>query len=169
VNAGGRGAEAEHPTQALIDLFAIETLAGPIDSLTVALCGDLRMRAARSLLRLFTVRTPRRVIGITSEMLLGDAPLSIERRHPWDIADVDVLYVVGIPHEALPLNERESIIIGPRALAVLPSNATILSPMPVIDEISSEVRSDKRIRMFEQNDLSGFVRAAILEYVAHNA
>lgn len=44
----GGDASGEHPTQALIDLFAIEKLAGPITDLHVGISGNLTMRTCRS-------------------------------------------------------------------------------------------------------------------------
>jgi aspartate carbamoyltransferase catalytic subunit len=38
-----------------------------------------------------------------------------------------------------------------------------LSPMPVIDEIASNARSDPRIGMFQQSDDAVFVRMALTE------
>jgi aspartate carbamoyltransferase catalytic subunit len=165
INGGDRGPLAEHPSQALIDMYAIEREWGAIANCTVALCGDLRMRSARSLLKLFARRSPHRIVAITSDQLIPDDALHLERREPWELHGVDVLYVVGIPHEALPLDERARLLIDTSALRQLPPEAIVLSPMPVIDELSPEAKLDSRIKLFEQNRASIAVRMAVLTHV----
>ena len=82
---------------------------------------------------------------------------------PWDVDDVDVLYVAGIPHGALDEPRRARLRVDRKALAALPPDAVVLSPMPVIDEIASTARSDPRIGMFRQSDDALFVRMALIE------
>jgi aspartate carbamoyltransferase catalytic subunit len=165
LNGGDAGRHGEHPSQALIDLYAIEQARGPVSELTVAVCGDLRMRAVRSLLRLFARFPPRRLVAITDPHLAGDEELPAEQRKPWDVDDVDVLYVAGIPHGALDEPGRARLRVDRKALAALPPGAVVLSPMPVIDEIASNARDDPRIGMFEQSDDALFVRMALIETI----
>ncbi|HWN60502.1 MAG TPA: hypothetical protein VNO25_07500, partial [Streptosporangiaceae bacterium] len=163
LNGGDTGACGEHPSQALIDLYAIEQACGPVSELTVAICGDLRMRAVRSLVRLLARFPPRHLVTI-SDPRLADGPEGIaEHRVPWDVGDVDVLYVAGIPHGALDEPGRARLRVDRKALAALPPDAVVLSPMPVIDEIASTARSDPRIGMFRQSDDALFVRMALIE------
>jgi aspartate carbamoyltransferase catalytic subunit len=82
---------------------------------------------------------------------------------PWDVGDVDVLYVAGIPHGALDEPGRARLRVDRKALAALPPDAVVLSPMPVIDEIATTARSDPRIGMFRQSDDALFVRMALIE------
>jgi aspartate carbamoyltransferase catalytic subunit len=163
VNGGDVGSGSEHPSQALIDLYAIEQARGPVSQLTVAICGDLRMRAARSLVRLFARFAPLRLLQISDPRLSDGAESSAEHRAPWELGDVDVLYVVGIPHGALDEPGRARLRVDRRALDALPRDAVVLSPMPVIDEIAMNARSDPRVRMFQQSDDAVFVRMALIE------
>ena len=177
LNGGDAGPCREHPSQALIDLYAIEQARGPVADLTVAICGDLRMRAVRSLVRLFARFPPRHLATITDPRLIdGDGTdkngpeengpeenSTAEPREPWDVGDVDVLYVAGIPHGALDEPGRSRLRVDRKALAALPRDAVVLSPMPVIDEIASTVRSDARIGMLRQSDDALFVRMALIE------
>ena len=166
LNGGDAGRCGEHPSQALIDLYAIEQARGPVAELTVAICGDLRMRAVRSLVRLLARFAPRALVAI-SDPRLGDgadqAGCYTEHRVPWDVGDVDVLYVAGIPHGALDEPGRARLRVDRKALAALRPDAVVLSPMPVIDEIATTARSDPRIRMFQQSDDALFVRMALIE------
>jgi aspartate carbamoyltransferase catalytic subunit len=162
LNGGDAGRRGEHPSQALIDLYAIEQSRGPVSELTVAICGDLRMRAVRSLVRLLARFPPRRLVAI-SDPRLSDEIGPAEHRAPWDVGDVDVLYVAGIPHGALDEPGRARLRVDRKALAALPPDAVVLSPMPVIDEIATTARSDPRIGMFRQSDDALFVRMALIE------
>jgi aspartate carbamoyltransferase catalytic subunit len=171
VNAGDRGPLAEHPTQALIDLFAMQQLVGPIEELNIAVCGDPTMRAARSLLALLARRRPRHLTVVcapahSSEPQLpprfgGDVDVATLR----ELHGIDVLYVAGMPHRSLPLEVRERLLVDPSALAGLSSRGVVLSPMPVIDEITADARDDPRVQVFVQSDLGLHVRTAILEFV----
>jgi aspartate carbamoyltransferase catalytic subunit len=163
LNGGDAGREGEHPSQALIDMYAIEQACGPVSRLTIAICGDLRMRAVRSLVRLFARFPPRRLVQISDPRLRDGAEAGPEDRAPWELDDVDVLYVAGIPHGALDEPGRARLRVDRRALDALPAGAVVLSPMPVIDEIATTARADPRIRMFQQSDDALFVRMALIE------
>ncbi len=169
INAGDTGPSAEHPTQALIDLYAIEQALGPISGLRLAICGDPRMRAVRSLVHLLARRRPARlsIIAAPSHRAAECIPpplaaISDYRVLP-ELDDIDVLYVAGIPHASLPLDERARLIVTTDALSRLPQRSIVLSPMPIIDEIDHPARSDQRMRMFWQSDQALFVRMALLE------
>lgn len=169
LNGGDTGPHAEHPSQALIDAFAIDTYAGSIEAQSVAIQGELGTRAARSLLLLFQRLRPSRVVLITTESLARslDIPAGMEdlceRREPGDLKDVDVLYVAGIPGNHATTADRAALHVDAAMVSSLPSSSIILSPMPLVDELAESMRSDPRLRMFEQSDAGVFVRMAILE------
>jgi aspartate carbamoyltransferase catalytic subunit len=171
VNGGDTGVRAEHPSQALIDVFTMSQEAGPIEGLRIAICGDLRMRTARSLLALLARRPPARLALITLDSLRGPDPVPpslrplAEYRPPWQLDDIDVLYVAGTPHGVVGEDDRSRLRVDQRALADLPGRSVVLSPMPVIDEIAYNVRDDARLRMFQQSDGGVFVRMALLEHL----
>jgi aspartate carbamoyltransferase catalytic subunit len=171
INGGDSGPMAEHPTQALIDLFSMEQELGPVGELRVAICGDLRMRASRSLLRLFAKRPPARLSLISVPELREEKDLAaistllVDSRTLKDLSDIDVLYVAGIPHRAIPEALRDTLRVTNAALSTMPSSAVVLSPLPVVDEIDDEARTNSRIRMFEQSDRGVSVRMAILEHL----
>ena len=169
LNAGDRGERAEHPSQALIDVFAMERLVGPVGELRVALCGDLRMRAAQSLLALLARRPPRDTTIVSHPDIGGSgilppalAPLA---RHAGrgDLHDIDVLVAVGIPHGAVGEDVRARLRVDTAMLAGMKPDAIVLSPMPIIDEIATPARRDPRMRYFVQSDLGLFIRIALLE------
>jgi aspartate carbamoyltransferase catalytic subunit len=169
LNGGDRGARAEHPSQALIDLFALREIPRAFDTLVVALCGDLRMRAVTSLLLLFTRRPPCRLVLVTEPSLTAGfrAPPEladiVDHRSLDDLGDVDALYVAGIPHGALDEDGRTRLRVTSTHLDRLPPHARVLSPMPVIDEIEREALAHEKSCVFRQSDDGLFVRMAVLE------
>jgi aspartate carbamoyltransferase catalytic subunit len=169
VNGGDVGPDAEHPTQALIDHFAIERLVGPIEELTVAVCGDLRMRAARSFLRLLARRPPRRLVVVTDPSIDDPAavPASLvpitEHRSLPDVDDVDVISAVGLPDGATDPLTRRQLQVDRKTMDRLPTHGAVLSPMPVLDEVETAALDHPRVRLYEQSDLAVLVRMAILE------
>jgi aspartate carbamoyltransferase catalytic subunit len=171
INGGSTGPDAQHPTQALIDLYAMRELVGPPSELRLAIVGDPRMRAVRSLLGLLARCPP---ISIS---LVADRAHITECHFPEALRDrltvtswghmgaVDVVYVAGIPHQSLPIDRREALLATAARVAVLPERCVLLSPMPVIDEMDPETCRSARNRMFEQSDLGLYVRMALLEHV----
>lgn len=168
---GGDG--SHHPTQALIDLVAIRKAFGPRRPLRIALCGDLTMRAARSLIDVLRhdrsleieLRAPQS--RIPDELLRMSAAQF--REGPLETDGIDVLYMVGLParkgSDELTQAERELYSLTPDRISALPERSVVLSPMPVIDEIAPPCMSDPRVRVFEQSRDGLAVRMAVLEYV----
>jgi aspartate carbamoyltransferase catalytic subunit len=170
INGGSVGTDPQHPSQALIDLHTIDRLRGPVAALDMVLVGDMGMRAARSLIALLSRFTPKSLTLVTAPGL-GEVhmPASLAEHTTtgttWPVGPVDVLYVVGIPHRAIPEDVRDTLRVTPVTLRCLAGDGIVLSPLPVIDEIDDNVRQDPRVRMFEQSDLGLYVRMALLEWV----
>lgn len=171
---GGDGV-ADHPVQSLIDLFAITRQAGPVGNQRIGLCGDLQTRSARSLLRLLKRFPPahlrlmappgRRAHG------LDLAPIGhiIEEADEPNFCDLDVLYLPGLPkgtvEEQLDAEVRERYTVTEANLAQSPREMVILSPLPLIDEVSETLRHDARFGAFRQSDEGVSVRMAILTWL----
>ena len=161
------GDTVDHPTQALIDLFAMERLAGPVGELHVAVVGDLRMRSARSLLRLLEQRPPKRLSTVSApEFTEGSSGRG--GTHLTEVSGLperqpDVVYLAGIPHQATTEEVRTRLRLDRETLEALSPSAIVLSPLPLIDEVASNARNDPRVRWFEQSDLGLHVRTAVLE------
>ncbi len=129
------------------------------------------MRAVRSLLQLLARRPPARLSVIASPShVTADCipePLAAisDHRTLSELDDIDVLYVAGMPHASLPLDERDGLIVTPATMSMLPQHSIVLSPLPIIDEIDKAARRDPRARMFWQSDQGVFVRMALLEEI----
>lgn len=171
INGGDRGPRQEHPSQALIDLFALRRSQKPFADMTIALVGDLRMRSARSLLAMLERFPPKQIFITTSRILEVGLELPegltciVERRELADTYDADVLYMVGIPDGAISERGRSELRLNQSIMESLSPTATILSPLPLIDEVEQSVRNDARMKFFRQSDEGLFVRMSILEHL----
>jgi aspartate carbamoyltransferase catalytic subunit len=169
LNGGDRGPSAEHPSQALVDLYALRQMDRPLSELTIAICGDLRMRAVSSLLRALSRSRPSRIVLATEIPLLDGfvLPVGLADLVQWrslnECSDVDALYVAGIPHGALDEEGRTRLRVTSALLDRTPPGTVVLSPLPVIDEMEPDAVYHPRVRMFEQSDDGLFVRMALLE------
>jgi aspartate carbamoyltransferase catalytic subunit len=167
------GDDVEHPTQGLIDLAAIERFRGDIRKLRVGLCGDLRMRSATSLLRLMGRRPPAWLALIYPDGREPGLPESLgavsDRSDLASCTRLDVLVMVGLPPGSgsgrLDDQGRRPYRLELDLIATMPEDAVVISPMPVIDEITVDAKRDHRVRMFEQSNHATFVRMAVLEMV----
>lgn len=169
LNAGDRAPQAEHPSQALVDLFAIRTILGR-PSRHLVVWGDPTMRAAGSLIAALALSgAADRVTVVSNDVFLTRCQLphglTVDSLSPTEPLprDVDVLYVTGMAHASIDLMLREELIVTPAVLQRCPTGAVVLSPMPIIDEISLEARQDPRVRFFQQSDLAVWVRMSLLE------
>ncbi len=159
INGGDRTADAEHPTQALIEVLAMERLAKrPVRLVT--LIGDPGMRSARSLARLLD-RSGVDLTVVTTHEFAERSGLSLPLASAIP-PETDVIYVTGMAHESIDLKQRERLIVTGDTLASLHPDCIVLSPMPVIDEIAPEARTDDRIVVLEESRLGLFVRMALL-------
>jgi aspartate carbamoyltransferase catalytic subunit len=173
INAGdGRN---EHPTQALIDLYAMTELRGPIEELHIAIIGDATMRSVKSLVTLLGRVCPAKLTIISPiERSWNGSTISepLDNRTSFtseiDLTTVDVVYMAGLPpgvgDESLSAEQRSPFSLSDSAMSVLPSTSIVISPLPIVDEITDEVRCDSRIKMFEESDISVSMRMAVLEY-----
>ena len=171
------GDNYEHPTQALIDIAAMRRHCGDEQNLRIGLSGDLTMRAATSLIGYFNRRPPveLRLLAapgreLSTQTISARLANVTTRGGPGDVGNLDVLYVVGLPPNRgghhLDANARAPFIVNDDQLNALPRHATILSPLPVVDELSPAARADPRTRIWEQSDGAVAVRASVLDFLA---
>ena len=178
INAGdGPG---EHPTQALLDLYTIQHELGRIDSLTIALMGDLKYgRTARSLallsrlaedVRLLFVNPPQTPMGADIREALTSAGVQFADEPDLHRAldQSDVIYQTRVQKERFASQEeyeaaKGSYILDKAAYDHMKSNAVVLHPLPRVDEISAGVDSDPRSAYFRQAHNGVYVRMALLD------
>lgn len=180
INAGdGTG---EHPTQALLDLYTIQSELKRIEGLNITLLGDLKngrtVHSLAKLLSLFNV-TLNYVSPVSLKMpseliseIVSANPHVIQREFTSlddVLKDTDVLYVTRVQKERFAnLEDYEAVkgafIITPDLLRTLKAKASlvIMHPLPRTMEISPDVDSDPRAAYFRQVRNGMFIRMALL-------
>lgn len=177
INAGdGPG---EHPTQALLDLYAIYREKGRMDGLRVAMVGDLAYgRTVHSLAYLLSLFRDIHIDFVSPpETPVPDRVLAYldERGTSWsretDLARVaaqaDVLYQTRIQKERFPSMEMYEraygrYVVDPSLLGRMRADAVILHPLPRAGEIDPAVDADPRAAYFRQAAGGLYVRMALL-------
>jgi aspartate carbamoyltransferase catalytic subunit len=178
INAGS-GAE-EHPTQALVDLYTIQKEKQKIDSLKIAVIGDLRYgRTVHSLayaLSLYNIeltlvspeslRMRREVLRSIRNKISISETQNLEKV----ISQMDVLYVTRIQKERFPDQAEYAKVKGTyridlKTLENAKKDLIILHPLPRVDEIAPEVDATPQARYFQQVWNGIVVRMALLALV----
>jgi Aspartate carbamoyltransferase, catalytic chain len=182
VNCGS--GTSEHPTQALIDVFAIHRIRGTVDGLRIAIVGDLQhMRAAHSLLITLACFTDVAVrcisppsLSMPAELVThfsASSPGTIEESSVLNLDDIDIVYVAGLPPHAgsssLGSDLRADFALTSERALHLDEHVRILCPLPRIDEIAPEVDELPGAAYFQQSALGLPMRMAILQYALNRA
>ena len=179
INAGD-GAN-QHPTQTLLDLYAIQKTQGRLDNLTVNMVGDLKYgRTVHSLSQALSNFSPRLVftspksLSMPSEYLemLKSKEISFAEGENLEesLADCDILYMTRVQRERFPdLAEYEAVkdayILTADMLKGAKANMKILHPLPRVNEIASDVDETKHAYYFEQARGGMYVRMAVIAHL----
>ncbi len=180
INAGdGQG---QHPTQALLDLYTIQSELGKIEGLTVLIGGDLaRGRTVRSLAYLLGKFSNNTIIFVSPPELKVETDIKeyLDRHHvsyietkdvAEHLAEADVVYWTRIQKERL-LGGKENqngfagYHIGLKEIQQMKPHSIVLHPLPRAGEIYPEIDRDPRAAYFRQSDNGMFVRMALLKYL----
>jgi aspartate carbamoyltransferase catalytic subunit len=178
INAGdGKG--GQHPTQALLDLYTIHKEINTINGLNIAISGDLELgRTARSLTYLLGKFDRVRIFFVAPEKIqMSDDILNyLDKRNVWYtkvknieeiLPEVDVVYQTRIDKSRIAdLPDADEIIrkqfITKDHLSKMKSNAIIMHPLPRMNEISTDVDTDRRAAYFRQARNGIYIRMALL-------
>jgi len=167
----------EHPTQALIDAYAMWTKFGRLDGLNITMIGELKYaRAVHSLLMLlsnFSNITINEVSPVELQVQedykklfeIHDNTYNRSTKPRW--GNEQVVYVTGFP----PKNPsgtfsqviRDKYKITQAVAEALSSDCIILNALPRIDEIDQGVDGLPGAYYFKQNELGLSVRMAVIE------
>lgn len=176
VNAGdGAG---QHPTQALLDLYTIQSHFKDVNGLTVAMVGDLRYgRTVRSLcyllgrffkVKLIFVAPPICAMADDIKSFLNNNNIS------WQELDFDeavrmsdCIYMTRVQKERFLHMENyakaaNKYRIDTTTLPKLKPTAIVMHPLPREREISPEVDDDPRMIYFEQARNGVWIRMALI-------
>jgi aspartate carbamoyltransferase catalytic subunit len=178
---GGDG-KAEHPTQAVLDLYTIQNELDRLDDLKIVIGGDLAHGRTTRSLALLLSKYPNNQVSFVSapELQIGDdikAHLTergtafSETSEMYDaLRDADVVYWTRLQLERLDPAKKLSIgqegfVLDAAALEVLPSSAIIMHPLPRQDEIPVTTDADPRSKYFRQAGNGLYVRMAMLDSI----
>lgn len=178
INAGdGAG---QHPTQSLLDMYTIDREIGHIDSISIALVGDLANgRTVRSLCYLLAKYKDPKIYFVAPPVVrMKEDIKEYLRRHNTHFEEVedlhavarevDVIYQTRIQRERFGdrIHEYEQArgryIIDQSVLECMRSDAIVMHPLPRVDEIDPAVDSDPRAAYFRQAHNGLYVRMALL-------
>ncbi len=183
INAGdGVG---EHPTQALLDLYTIQSELGGIDGLHVAMVGDLRYgRTVHSLARLLCLYDVEMTF-VSPEILR--LPLDVMNEvkghghsvgETYDvheiIEDVDVLYITRVQRERFADQAqyeavKDYYVVDPELMDKAKERMIVMHPLPRVGEISYAIDDDPRAAYFRQMENGMYIRMALLAAVLGKA
>ena len=164
INAGD--GSREHPTQAMLDLYAIRKAFGRIDGLKVGMLGDLRYGRTSSSLAYALSNFDVEVSFIAPEALQMRTEVTrylrqkgVTQRRESELkavaADLDVLYVTRIQKERIPdptefAKVRGLYEVNLETLKEAKPTLKVLHPLPRVDELATEVDDTSYAHYFVQ-------------------
>jgi aspartate carbamoyltransferase catalytic subunit len=180
---GGDGA-AQHPTQALLDLYTIERELGGIDGVVIAFVGDLaNNRSIRSLCYFLAKYSGIKIYFVAPPMLsMREDIIQYLKKHRVtfygtygleppleDLAKkVDVFYVTQTPvgsfGDCLDGYEKSKkhFVIDRKILKNMKRNSILMHPLPKEGEIAPEVDRDLRAVYYKQIHYGLCIRMSLL-------
>ena len=167
VNAGD--GKHQHPTQALLDLYAIRAALGRLEGVKVAIVGDvLHSRVARSLVQaLALVGAETAVVGPPTLIPRGIEGLGCQISHDISVIDAaDVIYVLRMQRERMgeafvPSLREYTALFGITPERVRPGQV-VMHPGPM----NRGIEIDPRVADSEQALVTDQVRAGLVVRMA---
>lgn len=177
INAGD--GPAQHPSQALLDLFTIQKELGRLEGITVAFATDpLHSRTIKSLAQLLSLYAPAEYIFISPESLKPSEEFvkdletrGVRCRVTTDIAalhDADVFYMNRLQQERFDDPKefeklRKKYILTADMLKG--SDTLIMDPLPRVDEIHVSVDALPTAAYFRQTKNGLYMRMALIAHL----
>jgi aspartate carbamoyltransferase len=177
---GGDGA-GQHPTQALLDVFTIQSERGQVDGNTIALCGDLKYgRTVHAGVEIYK-HYDCKLIFVAPETLkmppeitarLKEQGVTVEETTDLEaaLAESNVLYMTRIQKERFedPAEYerlKDSYILTREMVERTNSDLTIMHPLPRVNEITTDVDALPGAAYFRQAQNGVFTRMALIALV----
>jgi aspartate carbamoyltransferase catalytic subunit len=181
---GGDGA-GQHPTQALLDLYTIQSELGHVDNTTIVLCGDLKNgRTVHSGVEIYKHYRCKLVfvapdqLRMPVEVIERLKSLGVQFEETSDLSKAikgaDVLYMTRIQKERFTDPEeyerlKGSYILTREMVDRINPKLTVMHPLPRVNEISVDVDALQSAAYFRQAGNGVFVRMALLALVTGKA
>lgn len=179
INAGD-GAN-QHPTQTLLDLYAIQKTQGKLNGLTVNMVGDLKYgRAVHSLVEALRWFYPHFIFTSPEELNMPKKYLEILDREGVDYRQTDkiedglnicdVLYMTRVQQERFPdmdeYNKVKDVYrLSASMLGSVKPNMKIMHPLPRVNEIATDIDDTPYAYYFQQAGGGMYARMAIISYL----
>ncbi|MBT3384198.1 MAG: aspartate carbamoyltransferase [Prolixibacteraceae bacterium] len=179
INAGD-GAN-QHPTQTLLDMYSILKTQGTLDNINIFMVGDLKYgRTVHSLLMamsefenpIFNFVAPYELqMPNEYKIFLEEKGIKYFEHKEFNdiISEADIIYMTRVQKERFPDPiEYEKVknvyILRNSMLEKTKANLKILHPLPRVNEIHSDVDSNKKAYYFTQALNGVFTREAIITH-----
>ena len=175
INAGDGG--NQHPTQTLTDLLTIKSLKGTLNNHTIGLCGDLKYgRTVHSLVKAMIRYENNKLVFISPEEL--KMPNYIKEKIKSysyyettkldeSLNKLDLLYMTRVQQERFADKEeyerlKDTYILDKEKMEHANKKMLVMHPLPRVNEISTDIDSDKRAVYFKQATYGMYVRMALI-------
>ena len=178
INAGD--GPNQHPTQALLDLYTIQSKKN-LNNLTIGFLGDLKFgRTVHSLVKLLKfykinfvfianekIQIPNSIINDIKE---SNSTFKLTSSLNDEIPNLDCLYVTRVQKERFESLEeynklKKLYYITEETLINAKKDLMLLHPLPRVHEIDPAVDTDSRAHYFQQSQNGLFIRMALLKLV----
>lgn len=184
INAGN-GAE-EHPTQALLDLFTLQTEIGDLTGKNILFTGDLKYgRTVHSLIKLIqnfgciihlcptTIKSAFEEISYSLPFGNFKALTVSEAKNI--LPTIDAIYLTRTQYERSKNTEllsnpfavsKSYFKLDKKLLDTMKKDSAILHPLPRLEELDEDVDDDPRAAYHERQIRNGlYVRMALMDYI----
>ena len=179
INAGD-GAN-QHPTQTLLDLYAIRKTQGRLDGLDIDMVGDLKYgRAVHSLVEALRHFNPRFTFTSPEELDMPKkylemldkegVPYRQVTRIEEGLDECDILYMTRVQQERFPdMEEYEKVKdvyrLTASMLGGVRPNMKVMHPLPRVGEIATDVDDTPYAYYFQEAGGGMYIRMAIISYL----
>jgi len=177
---GGDGA-GQHPTQALLDLFTVQSERGQVDGNTIALCGDLKYgRTVHAGVEVYK-HYDCKLIFVAPDALrmppeitarLREQGVTVEEMTDLEaaLAESNVLYMTRIQKERFedPAEYERlkgSYVLTRAMVERINPDLTVMHPLPRVDEIATDVDALPGAAYFRQAENGVYTRMALIGLV----
>ena len=173
INAGDGG--NQHPTQTLTDLLTIKSLKGTLNNHTIGLCGDLKYgRTVHSLVKAMIRYENNKFVFISPEELKMPNYIKEKIKSYYEttkldesLNKLDLLYMTRVQQERFADKEeyerlKDTYILDKEKMEHANKKMLVMHPLPRVNEISTDIDSDKRAVYFKQATYGMYVRMALI-------
>lgn len=171
----------QHPSQTLLDLYAIMKTQGRLDGLNIDMVGDLKYgRAVHSLVDALMDFNPSFTFTSPDELLMPRKYIELldEKKIAYkEVKDIeygldkcDILYMTRVQRERFPeIAEYDKVKDSYRLTASMLSGVKptmkVLHPLPRVNEIATDVDDTPYAYYFQQAGGGMYIRMAIISYL----